>query len=93
MPPPFPFVDTVADVSRYFSRFIIKPYLEHPVHSQFIDADVLERYWNVGGVRIEDDILVLAEGKGNENLTTAPKGEEMLEAIQAAWSAGCSGGD
>ncbi|KAF8253603.1 Creatinase/aminopeptidase [Wilcoxina mikolae CBS 423.85] len=72
----------------YFSRFIIKPYLEHPVHSKYIDAEVLERYWDVGGVRIEDDILILAEGEGNENLTTAPKGEEMLKVIQAAMSVG-----
>jgi Xaa-Pro dipeptidase len=47
------------------------PYLSHPVHGQFIDSKVLEKYWDVGGVRIEDDILVLAKGKGYENLTSA----------------------
>lgn len=41
--------------------------------------DVLERYYKVGGVRIEDDILVTEDGY--ENLTTAPKGEEMLDVI------------
>lgn len=34
---------------------------------------------SVGGVRIEDDILVTHDGR--ENLTTAPKGEEMLQII------------
>ena len=40
---------------------------------------MLEKYWDVGGVRIEDDILVTE--RGFENLTTAPKGEEMLKII------------
>ncbi|KAG0637026.1 peptidase M24, structural domain-containing protein [Tuber brumale] len=56
----------------YFSRFIIQAFLSHPAHSQYINETVLEKYWAVGGVRIEDDILVLGNGK-NENLTTAPR--------------------
>ena len=48
-------------------------YRSNPKHAKFIDSAVLERFWDVGGVRIEDDILVLAPGMGNENLTTAPK--------------------
>lgn len=39
----------------YFCRFIIEPYLEDPGHRRFIDKEVLERYWNVGGVRIEGE--------------------------------------
>ena len=35
----------------YFCRFIIEPYLKNPAHAKFIDADVLEKYWDVGGVR------------------------------------------
>jgi Xaa-Pro dipeptidase len=37
----------------YFSRFIIQPYLDDPKHSRYIDATVLDRYWDVGGVRLE----------------------------------------
>jgi Xaa-Pro aminopeptidase len=44
----------------YFSRFAIKKFLESPVHSKYINKDVVERYYPVGGVRIEDDILVNA---------------------------------
>ena len=36
-------------------------------------------YYPIGGVRIEDDILVTEDG--NENLTTAPKGDEALKII------------
>ena len=35
----------------YFCNFIIEPFLKDPKHAKFIDADVLERYWDVGGVR------------------------------------------
>ena len=55
----------------YFCRFIIEPYLKDPLHKEFIDKEALDKYWHVGGVRIEDNILV-TEG-GSENLTTAPK--------------------
>lgn len=37
----------------YFCKFIIEPYLKSPEHSRFINANVLEKYWEVGGVRIE----------------------------------------
>ena len=43
------------------------------MHSKFIDKDVVERYLPVGGVRIEDDILITKSSY--KNLTTAPKAE------------------
>ncbi|KAL0640195.1 hypothetical protein Q9L58_000753 [Maublancomyces gigas] len=64
---------------EYFCEFIIKPYLEHAVHGNYINKKVLDKYWDVGGVRIEDDILVLEHG--NENLTTAPTGSAMLALV------------
>lgn len=39
----------------YFCRFIVEPYLEDPGHKRFVDEKVLERYWGVGGVRIEGE--------------------------------------
>lgn len=46
----------------YFCRFIIEPYLEDAEQSKFIDKKVLEKYWSVGGVRIEgtSSTMVLA---------------------------------
>ncbi|KAL8719206.1 MAG: hypothetical protein Q9225_003760 [Loekoesia sp. 1 TL-2023] len=63
----------------YFCRFIVEPYLKDERTRKFIDEGVLERYWDVGGVRIEDDVLVTKDGY--ENLTTAPKGVEEMERI------------
>ncbi|KAI0598606.1 metallopeptidase family M24-domain-containing protein [Biscogniauxia sp. FL1348] len=61
----------------YFCRPYIEAYfLRNDEHRRFINPDVLARYWDVGGVRIEDCILVTRDGY--ENLTTAPKGEELL---------------
>lgn len=35
----------------YFCRFIIEPFLQDPKHAGFIDRVVLDKYWDVGGVR------------------------------------------
>lgn len=55
----------------YFCRFIIEPYLENPEQAKYIDKEVLDKYWSVGGVRIEDNILITESG--HENLTPTPK--------------------
>jgi Xaa-Pro dipeptidase len=65
----------------YFCRFIIEPFLKDPLHSKYIDSAVLEKYWEVGGVRIEDNILLTETGI--ENLTTAPKETAEIEALVA----------
>jgi Xaa-Pro dipeptidase len=43
----------------YFCEFILNPYLENTDHSKYIDKTVLDKYWVVGGVRIEGEYLVL----------------------------------
>ncbi|KAI1412921.1 hypothetical protein F5Y13DRAFT_179783 [Hypoxylon sp. FL1857] len=61
----------------YFCRPYIEAYfLRREEHARYIDAAVLERYWAVGGVRVEDCVLVTEAGC--ENLTTAPKGNDLL---------------
>jgi Xaa-Pro dipeptidase len=68
--------------TSYFCREYLEGYFRaDPTHAQYIDWDVLEEYYDVGGVRIEDCILVTE--RGYENLTVAPKGDELLEVINA----------
>ncbi|KAI1810913.1 metallopeptidase family M24-domain-containing protein [Poronia punctata] len=64
----------------YFCRPYIEAYfLRNDQHKNYINSAVLDKYWDVGGVRIEDCILVTEDGY--ENLTTAPKGEELLRIV------------
>ena len=71
--------------SSYFSRYALKKlYFTDPTHSKYINKQVIAKYLPVGGVRIEDDILVTSNGY--ENLTTAPKGEDMLQIINEGLS-------
>ncbi len=80
----FSFVCTLCILTPRAPSYFSRPYLEgdflkDPKHAELIDRDVLESYYHVGGVRIEDCILVTDDG--HENLTTAPKGEEALKII------------
>ncbi|ERT01617.1 Xaa-Pro dipeptidase [Sporothrix schenckii 1099-18] len=64
----------------YFCRpYIESFFLADPTHAQYIDKDVLESYYSVGGVRIEDCLLVTEDGY--DNLTKAPKGDDALRLI------------
>ncbi|CAG8138073.1 unnamed protein product [Penicillium olsonii] len=65
----------------YFSPLALNNARKQPC-AKYINFDVAEEYVHIGGVRIEDDILVTATGY--ENLTTAPKGEEMLAVIRGS---------
>ncbi|CAN8097626.1 unnamed protein product [Discula destructiva] len=63
----------------YFCKFIIDPALENPATAKYIDAEVLERYWDVGGVRIEDNVVITPTGV--ENLTSVIKDVDELEKL------------
>lgn len=66
----------------YFCRFIIESYMDDTIHASFINSEVLNKYWDVGGVRIEDNILITSSGF--ENLTTTVKNVEEMEIVQAS---------
>ena len=65
----------------YFNAYALEmDYLRSPIHSKYINKNVLRRYLHVGGVRIEDDILITRSG--HENLTLAPKVVDQLQCFQ-----------
>lgn len=49
----------------YFSPFLLKDVLEDPEKVKYINKDVLDKYWSIGGVRIEDDLLITKDGFEN----------------------------
>lgn len=45
--------------------------LKDPIKSKYINEEVLNRFRNFGGVRIEDDVFITYEGV--ENYTNVPR--------------------
>lgn len=69
----------------YFIETLLGPALADPKTSRWLDADRLERYRRLGGVRIEDDVIVTPAG--SENMTHVPRGVDEVESVMAgaAW--------
>ncbi|KAI8981980.1 peptidase M24, structural domain-containing protein [Mycotypha africana] len=65
----------------YFCDFLIDPVLNDPKTGKYINKEKLAQYKPVGGVRIEDNILITEEGY--INLTPVPKEIDQVEAIMA----------
>ena len=66
----------------YFRKFPFEAEMNEGKWDGIVDQRVLVQYWEVGGVRIEDDVLV-KEG-GCENLTTVISRPEYIEAAVSA---------
>ncbi|QLG74852.1 hypothetical protein HG535_0H01790 [Zygotorulaspora mrakii] len=64
----------------YFNKYLIAEYLhKYPEREEVVDFNVVEKYMYVGGVRIEDDILVTKDG--HENLTKITSDPKEIEKI------------
>ena len=61
----------------YFIDFKIKNSLNNPEIAKYLNADKIEKYRSVGGVRLEDDIVITKDGY--ENLTPMPREIEDVE--------------
>ncbi|KAG0207708.1 hypothetical protein BGX28_001105 [Mortierella sp. GBA30] len=64
----------------YFNPAQIAFALKNPHHSRFLNEHFIRHYMPVGGVRIEDVVLILPDGSV-ENLTKAPKNPQEVEYI------------
>jgi hypothetical protein len=74
----------INKIQSYFSKYALEEvFLKDSRYAKFINKDLLDKYYPIGGVRIEDDILVTDDGY--ENLTKVPKGEEALKIINGDW--------
>ncbi|XP_044126659.1 xaa-Pro dipeptidase isoform X2 [Bufo gargarizans] len=65
----------------YFIDHVLDQALANPAQSCFINSQILQRFRGFGGVRIEDDIAVTANGM--ELLTCVPRTVEEIEAFMA----------
>ncbi|KAJ2230054.1 hypothetical protein H4R99_001079 [Coemansia sp. RSA 1722] len=65
----------------YFVDAILADAKADPSIAEHIDFDVVAKYRSVGGVRIEDNIVITESG--NDNLTTCVKEIADIEAIRA----------
>ncbi|CAO3587339.1 unnamed protein product [Absidia cylindrospora] len=66
----------------YFFGYLIDPVLNHPDTGKYINVEVLNKYRSVGGVRIEDNLIITQDTP--INLTTVPKEIDEIEALMAA---------
>lgn len=61
----------------YFNKVILQQAFDNPEVSKYLVKSKIEEYKCVGGVRLEDDILITKDG--HFNLTTVPRTIEEVE--------------
>ncbi|UYV63460.1 PEPD [Cordylochernes scorpioides] len=60
---------------------LLEPALADPTLAKYFNLEVLQRFRNFGGVRIEDDVVVTADGV--DLLTDVPRQVEDIETLMA----------
>ena len=69
----------------YFNAFLLEPALAAPATARFFVADKVRACLDFGGVRIEDNVIITADG--SESMTDVPRTVAEIEAVMAggAW--------
>eukprot|EP00879_Flechtneria_rotunda_P019525 GHRR01020510.1.p1 GENE.GHRR01020510.1~~GHRR01020510.1.p1 ORF type:complete len:411 (+),score=104.36 GHRR01020510.1:394-1626(+) len=69
----------------YFNPVLLQPAFQEPTYSNYLVKDVIEQYMGMGGVRLEDNVVITAEGA--LSLTDVPRTIQDIEAVMAgaAW--------
>ncbi|KAL3130945.1 hypothetical protein ABBQ38_000268 [Trebouxia sp. C0009 RCD-2024] len=65
----------------YFNPFLLHPAFEDPAQGPFLNKRRLEASLGFGGVRIEDDVVVTADGA--RSMTNVPRAITDVEAVMA----------
>ncbi|KAL3139068.1 hypothetical protein ABBQ32_005865 [Trebouxia sp. C0010 RCD-2024] len=65
----------------YFNPFLLHPAFEDPSQAPFLNKKRLEASLGFGGVRIEDDVVVTADGA--RSMTNVPRAITDIEAVMA----------
>ena len=66
----------------YFNRYLLTRAFGDASHSKFLVREKLEANLNLGGVRIEDNVLITADG--SESFTSVPRTVKEIEALMAS---------
>lgn len=73
----------------YFVPALLEPQLERGPLASFLVPEVLRQYIGLGGVRLEDNVVVTADGA--ETLVDLPRTIEEIETVMAGgkWEVPC----
>jgi Xaa-Pro dipeptidase len=65
----------------YFNDAMLDIWIHYPEYGKYFDLTTLAKYREIGGVRVEDTIVITEDGY--ENLTVAPKQIHEIEGLMS----------